>query len=101
VLGGETEQSHRPRHLPSAPSPGRCARGAPGPGSEGRGGGAAGGILTVTVGARAGVVPPSVPGLVQRAVAARARRGRFNDVGIKYLSGIVLESRVASREGAS
>lgn len=101
MLGGETEQSHRQQHLPSARSPGRCARRAPGPGTKGRGGGAAGGILTVTVGARAGVVPSSVSGLIQRAVAARARGGRFNDVGIKYLRGIVLESRVASSEGAS
>lgn len=111
----------RRRRLPGAPrsggGPGRCrgmrgsgrgcapspAAGA-GPGgaaAHGCGVNAAGGILTVTVGSSAGVVPASVPSLIQRAVAAWARRSGFNNVGIKYLCGIVLESQVASREDAS
>lgn len=86
--------------------PGSAASPAPGAGpggaaAHGCGGSAAGGILTVTVGSGAGVVPASVPSLIQRAVAAWARRSGFNNVGIKYLCGIVLESQVASREDAS
>lgn len=104
-----------PGALRSGRGPGRCrgmrgsGRGsaaAPGAGpggaaAHGCGGSAAGGILTVTVGSSAGVVPASVPSLIQRAVATWARRSGFNDVRIKYLCGIVLESQVASREDAS
>lgn len=82
----------------SAPAPGAGPGGAA---AHGCGGSAAGGILTVTVGSSAGVVPASVPSLIQRAVATWARRSRFNNVRIKYLCGIVLESQVASREDAS
>lgn len=91
------------RRFPTAPyRGGKCAlqrgaaagagglrsRGRPGPGgaaagglrAAGGGGSAAGRILTVTVGSSAGVVPASIPGLIQRAIAAWARCSRFNNV---------------------
>lgn len=53
------------------------------------------------LGRRARVVPAAVAGLVQRAVAAGARRSGFDDVRVKDLGGIVLESREAFGEDAS
>lgn len=59
---------------------GAAATAAGGPRAAAPGGSAAGRILTVAVGSSAGVVPASVPGLIQGAVAAWARCSGFNNV---------------------
>lgn len=45
-------------------------------------------------------MPASIPGLIQGAVGAGARRDRFPHVRIKDLGGIVLESRAGLGEDA-